>query len=791
MTSPPPSDSPSLSLPPSIIQLRGLRIQPLFEGKPISIHPAIGIAGDRAYVGIWIPCLIVEEEGESENEGEGKGGGKGAPKATMKDLLFLITSDRKAILANEEILKDLGWRLAYKPLQFENRWSLEDVRAWLNGSLQAPKPKEVLEALLEAWKTYIDFEDPREYLYRALWDIGSYFFHLFASYPYEYLGGVKRSGKTKALMLHKALAFNAVLSNNMSTASLYRLIQNARCTLLIDESEKLATPERAQEFRSILLAGYKSGERVYRVEKNAKERLVPEAFDVYSPKALANIGGLEDVLEDRVAHPTFMKRSLKVSITNRDVRLEDPLWSRLRSLLYAFFLSHWKGVLEVYEGLREAMAMTSQGSSPDPGPGSNSKSSFDLGSSMNFSEHSEKSEASGLHGKIHGSSELSELGELGEHRGKGIGEIEPGSEDEAEAKSESEQITTSVFASASISMPILTSRELELWLPILSLAYYFDVYGNVNGNRDNNDKESPSNLSSPSSLSSPKFTKLPCLDGSLDSDALTNASSIKFTSPSLSKQSKSKHSPSLFASMLSLALESARDRQIEDATETREAILVQSLQEIVEEDGEGYIAVRKIKDAMAKRLDDPADWLTNRWLGRALRRLGFKEKRRLGTGYEYRLTVSAVRDLAKRFGISTETSETPLTPVPMPESDAEVTGEEAEVKEESGEEVEKKENKKNEEDEKEKQRSPSPRLLPERRQVFFYRPIPSSSPSEPCELCGTRPVEYELEMPGEGILRRCGVCFSKLRRDAHKAEWVRLGRTEDEGEGKVSEAKLS
>jgi hypothetical protein len=46
-----------------------------------------------------------------------------------------------------------------------------------------------------------------------------------------------------------------------------------------------------------LLSGYKKGGKVYRTEKTKGERLVPEAFDPYSPKMIANISGLEDVLE--------------------------------------------------------------------------------------------------------------------------------------------------------------------------------------------------------------------------------------------------------------------------------------------------------------------------------------------------------------------------------------------------------------------------------------------------------------------------------------------------------------
>jgi len=71
---------------------------------------------------------------------------------------------------------------------------------------------------------------------------------------YFYVGGVKASGKTKVLTLTYCLAFNAIFSNNMSTSTIYRLVQNARSTLLIDETEKLIDPNRAQDLRSILLS---------------------------------------------------------------------------------------------------------------------------------------------------------------------------------------------------------------------------------------------------------------------------------------------------------------------------------------------------------------------------------------------------------------------------------------------------------------------------------------------------------------------------------------------------------
>jgi len=114
-------------------------------------------------------------------------------------------------------------------------------------------------------------------------------------------------------------------SGNLSTSSMFRLIQNSRCTLLIDETEKLANPERAQDFRGLLLCGYKKGEFVFRAEKTRKDRYKPESFEVYSPKMLANIRGLEDVLEDRCI-TIIMKRAKNPRILNAEINLNDPIW---------------------------------------------------------------------------------------------------------------------------------------------------------------------------------------------------------------------------------------------------------------------------------------------------------------------------------------------------------------------------------------------------------------------------------------------------------------------------------
>lgn len=115
--------------------------------------------------------------------------------------------------------------------------------------------------------------------------------------------------------------------------------------------------------------------------------------------------------------------------------------------------------------------------------------------------------------------------------------------------------------------------------------------------------------------------------------------------------------------IIKLAEESENIRKIEDATETAESTLVYVLSQNVKVDG--WYSVRWIKELLSVQMED-ADFVNNRWIGRAMTRLSFNEKRRIGTGIEYRLTPEKIEDLAKRLNISympasTQTTQTTQT----------------------------------------------------------------------------------------------------------------------------------
>lgn len=399
----------------------------------------------------------------------------------------IVTSKKEILPITPEILRQCKIELINHPMNLPKRWSLESIKGFQAGSARSAEPGEIFIEIENQYKYYIDFSDYAAYFFCSLWVIGTYFFPLFKSYPYVYTGGMKETAKTKTLTVSACLAFNSISSGNMSTSTIFRLIQNGRCSLFIDETEFLANPERRMDFRNILLNGYKPGFPTYRTEKSRRERLIPESFEVYGPKMLANIGGVEDVLQDRCT--TFiMQRTLNKEIADREIDPIDSRWQITRDKLYIFAMTYWPEIKKTYDELQND---------------------------------------TDLH-----------------------------------------------------------SRDWELWKPIFALAKFFDDKG-VQG---------------------------------------------------------------LYENVKELAEKKSKERQTENATETKDYVLVEALIDLV--DADKYYAVKKIKEKMLEHYEDEQQWLTSEWLGRALKRLGLMEKRRIGSGMEYFITVSAIKDLANRLCIT-------------------------------------------------------------------------------------------------------------------------------------------
>lgn len=303
----------------------------LDSDSQIYLHPALDFYENQLYLTLPLPVRFDKQE-------------------TVKQVV--ISSNRHKALIIQNCIDIDGNKIQLRKVSSvpgdKLRWKLEDLQRFLSEDKATTVSAalvfiEIRQALLK----FVDFRKESDADILTLWLMGTYFFPIFDAYPYIYLVGVKRSGKTKTLLIIEKLAFNAILSSNISPAVLFRLVEARRCTLALDESEQLADKTKKEELRELLNAGYKRGAPAYRVRKNSKNDFEIEAFEVYGPKAIANIAGLDSVLEDRAITIT-MVRTDNPDKGNLAVTERAENWVYLRSLLYSFALTHAKAVADIY-----------------------------------------------------------------------------------------------------------------------------------------------------------------------------------------------------------------------------------------------------------------------------------------------------------------------------------------------------------------------------------------------------------------------------------------------------------
>ena len=172
--------------------------------------------------------------------------------------------------------------------------------------------KDFYELLLPIIKFWSDFDDIQQKIV-AIWIIGTYAHDKFNSYPYLFLNAMKQSGKSRLLRLLSVICKRGKLISNITEAGLFRMpVINKGTTLCIDEVEDLSSPEKAI-IRGLLNTGYKKGVYIPRVKRLLNGEFTIEELSVYTPIALANITGINDVLEDRCI-TILLERSVDLNI---------------------------------------------------------------------------------------------------------------------------------------------------------------------------------------------------------------------------------------------------------------------------------------------------------------------------------------------------------------------------------------------------------------------------------------------------------------------------------------------
>lgn len=157
---------------------------------------------------------------------------------------------------------------------------------------------ELLLDLLKAYKTYVVLPTHGGPTL-ALWTLYTYGFQHFEFSPrLAITSPEKRCGKSTLLIMLEILAHKPLSASNISTASIYRVIEAEQPTLLLDEADTFL--RRDPEMAGVLNAGHRVNGQTIRTEYRGRVA-IPKSFKCFSPCAIAaiSIKSLPEPLLDR------------------------------------------------------------------------------------------------------------------------------------------------------------------------------------------------------------------------------------------------------------------------------------------------------------------------------------------------------------------------------------------------------------------------------------------------------------------------------------------------------------
>jgi putative DNA primase/helicase len=189
----------------------------------------------------------------------------------------------------------------------------------------------------------------------ALWTLHTYAFHLRDITAYVGIESPeKRCGKTTLLELLSLIVSRPVVASNITPPAIFRAIQEAMPTLIIDEADTFFRGN--DELRGILNAGYtRRTAFVMRVDWPSGQSTPTLAkFSCWCPKVMAAIGRLPDTLADRCIL-IRMQRKLPQERCDRLKNLQTVETAGLRRRCARFVLDHQDAIASVAPELPPAL----------------------------------------------------------------------------------------------------------------------------------------------------------------------------------------------------------------------------------------------------------------------------------------------------------------------------------------------------------------------------------------------------------------------------------------------------
>ncbi|WP_158614961.1 DUF3631 domain-containing protein [Legionella septentrionalis] len=141
----------------------------------------------------------------------------------------------------------------------------------------------------------------------------------------------KRCGKSQLLFLFNRLVKNPLPASNISPAAMYRVIEEMKPTILIDEADTFL--KENEEMRGIINCGH-TRDSAFVIRISGKE-FKPYSFSVWGAKAIAGIGHLSDTIMDR-AIILSLRRKLSHEKVERLRHINTDIFDNLTQRLSIF-----------------------------------------------------------------------------------------------------------------------------------------------------------------------------------------------------------------------------------------------------------------------------------------------------------------------------------------------------------------------------------------------------------------------------------------------------------------------
>ena len=259
----------------------------------------------------------------------------------------LILPDKDLFLLNENEMIKRGLFARPPTGVFPQRWSNDSFLDFFKHGKKV-NPYEVFRRIKVKYDYSLDYGERQSYIttYKAAYIIMTYFHPFFNYLGYDKLEGDTTSGKSKSALIDLQTGFNAISSVDASPAAVYRIIQERRAMLIVDEFEGHAVkdPDKLQ-ILTILNAGFQKGLTIPRMEMKGSKATLLESSP-YGPKTIASIDPLYETLRNR-SHLIRSIRTLDKEKSNREVNIEDPEWQSIRDDLYILLVNHYGEIKEL------------------------------------------------------------------------------------------------------------------------------------------------------------------------------------------------------------------------------------------------------------------------------------------------------------------------------------------------------------------------------------------------------------------------------------------------------------